>query len=356
MKRLHYILILTGILAGFFFSFISGGIVIKYYSNTVWTIYKKIFVWDDAPDHSWPDSYKIVSIQSTADAQNQKAYFRKAHASLKPLLVSLHAWSGDFRQDDPLADIAMQYDWNYIHPDFRGPNWTKDACLSKKVISDIDDAIQYAIDNGTVDLENIFIVGESGGGYATLGAFLRTKHKIKAFLAWVPISDLVAWFYESENRDSKYANDILNCTSSSKNATPDIKEAKKRSPIFWDIPEYSNGRLEIFAGIKDGYTGSVPVSHSILFFNRLARHYGYSKSEVEASDIIKLVTRGVSRGSASEKIGSRGVLYSKNIPQASLTIFDGSHEMLPEYCFKRLQEIAEQGAVPDDFSAVLQSR
>ncbi|VAW66785.1 hypothetical protein MNBD_GAMMA11-585 [hydrothermal vent metagenome] len=346
MKRLHCILIL----AGFIFSFISGGIAVKYYSNTVWGIYKKIFVWDDTSNHSWPDSYQIVSIKSTNDEQSQKAYFHKAHSSQKPLLVSLHAWSGDFRQDDPLASIAMRYDWNYVHPDFRGPNRSKDACLSKKVISDIDDAIQYALDNGAVDLENIFIVGESGGGYATLGAFLRTRHKIKAFLAWVPISDLVAWFYESENRDSKYADDILNCTSNPKDAVLDIKGAKERSPIFWDIPTNNNGRLEIFAGIKDGYTGSVPVSHSILFFNRLARHYGHSKSEVGKSDIIKLVTRGISRDNSSGKIGNRDVLYSKNIPQASLTIFDGSHEMLHEYCFQRLQEIAEQGAAPDSSS------
>jgi len=123
---------------------------------------------------------------------------------LEPLIVSLHTWSGDYSQNDPLAEMARKEGWNYIHPDFRGPNRTRDACLSKKAITDIDDAVQYAKDNGNgnVDMNNIFIVGASGGGYATLGSYLKISHQIKAFLSWVPISDLSAWFHQSKNRNA----------------------------------------------------------------------------------------------------------------------------------------------------------
>ena len=88
-----------------------------------------------------------------------------------------------------------------------------DACLSNKALADIDDAIQYAKDNGHVDTNNVFVVGVSGGGYATLGLYLRVSHQIKTFFSWVPVSDLSAWFYQSKNRNAKYAQDILQCTS-----------------------------------------------------------------------------------------------------------------------------------------------
>jgi hypothetical protein len=40
----------------------------------------------------------------------------------------------------------------------------------------------------------------------------------------------------------------------------------------------------------------------------------------------------------------------------SLTIFDGGHEMLHAYCFKRLKEIAEQGAALEGKSATRHPR
>jgi len=230
--------------------------------------------------------------------------------------------------------------WNYIHPDFRGPNWTANACLSKKALADIDDAIQYAMDNGNVDVNNVFVVGVSGGGYATLGAFLKTHHQIRAFLAWVPISDLLAWYHQSSNRNSKYAQDILQCTSDSMSL--DVNEARLRSPLYWPVPDRPNTRLEIYAGINDGYMGSVPISHSILFYNHIAGHLGRHSHIVGQEDIIKLLTRGIDRRNDLGSLGNRKIYYKQDTESLSLVIFDGGHEMLPEYCFERLKRIAEQ--------------
>lgn len=288
----------------------------------------------------WNDGFTTVQIRSSADGFLQPAYFTESSTkTVKPLIVSLHTWTGGYSQEDPLAAMVKNEGWNYIHPDFRGPNRTQDACLSPKAISDIDDAIQYAIDNGSVDMGNIFVVGLSGGGYATLGTYLKTRHIIKAFLAWASISDLAAWFYHSRNRNVTYAQDILRCTSDGINF--DENEARRRSPMAWDMPAKPKGRLEIFAGIDDGYTGSVPISHSILFFNRLVAHYGYPESRIGDADLVKLLTRGIEGTDDLGMIGERKVLYVKNTPPVSLTIFDGGHEMLPEYCFKRIKEIIE---------------
>jgi pimeloyl-ACP methyl ester carboxylesterase len=302
---------------------------------------------DNMSGKNWDDVFSVVNIQSSADASLQHAYFLASKpGTLKPLIVSLHSWSNDFSQKDALAEMARKEGWNYIHPDFRGPNNTIDACLSKKVISDIDDAIQYAENNGNVDINKIFIVGASGGGYVTLGSYLKTSHKVKAFLSWVPISDLSAWFYESKNRSATYAHDILRCTSDG--ITFDQNKAKERSPMFWDLPLKPNGRLEIYAGIDDGYTGSVPIQHSIQFFNRIVEHYGYADSKVGQSDIIKLLSKGIERNSTASTIDDREVVYKRDTKLVSLVIFNGSHEMLPKYCFYRIKQIAESST--EEFS------
>jgi len=263
----------------------------------------------------------------------------------KPLVVSLHSWLGDYSQEDILADLANKERWNYIHPDYRGPNSTREACLSDKAIADIDDAIQYAKDHGNVDADNIFVVGASGGGHATLGSYLKTVHRVKAFLAWVPISDLAAWYYQSKSRQSKYAQDIIHSTTDGE--TFDLKRAQERSPLFWEMPAKPNGKLEIFAGIDDGYTGAVPISHSILFYNRVTEFYGYTRSMIDETDIVKLLTRGVARNNNLGVVGNRAVLYKIDAKPVSLVIFDGTHEMLPQYCFERMKQIVGEDAAKE---------
>ncbi len=332
-KSLFLFLVLT-----FITSFIFGVAVGRYYPQI--KNISSIIKWDYTTSTDWPDDFAIVTIPSSADDTEQSAYFIKAPSEkTKPLVISLHSWSGNYSQNDVLASMAKDAGWNYIHPDFRGPNQSVDACLSEKVISDIDDAIQYAINNGNVDLTNIFVAGASGGGYATLGVYLKNHHQIRAFFSWVPISDLTAWYNESLIRGTKYAKNILNCTS--EGTILNIHEARLRSPLFWELPKKLSGRLEIYAGINDGYNGSVPISHSILFYNRIAEHFGYQTDLVTQDDILKLLTRGIDQSNDLGMLGGRQIYYIRDTSLLSLTIFDGGHEMLPEYCFERMQTIVE---------------
>jgi len=303
-----------------------------------------IFTTSYEEQKKWRSAFKHIKIVSSEDGSLQDAYFLSS-SEKKPLLVSLHTWSGDYSQADPLAELALKYNWNYIHPNFRGPNWTKGACLSSLVTTDIDDAIGYAFNNATVDYKNIFIVGVSGGGYATLGSYLKTKHDIKAFLSWVPISNLTDWYYQSKSMlNEEYANNILACTSSIDEGKLDDISSKKRSPIYWDVPTRSNGLLEIYAGINDGHTGegSVPISHSLLFFNHIVSALGESESRIDSSTIINLLTRAFKGNYNYKKIDNRAVIYQKKSRNISITIFDGGHEMLPNHTFKRLIEISKQ--------------
>ncbi len=281
---------------------------------------------------------EVVIVSSFDDTAQHALFFSPKLELPRPLLVVLHSWSGNYLSEDPLAPMAIRAGWNYIHPDFRGPNCTADACLSNKVLADIEDAIQYALDNGKVDKHNIFVVGASGGGHAALGVYLRTRHPVKLFLAWVPISDLTMWYWQSKSRNNKYAQDILLCTSPA--GRLDEEEARRRSPLYWEVSSCPGGRLEIYAGIHDGYTGSVPVSHSVLFFNKLVELLEAPDARVPDADLVKLLSRGITLNPDMEKIGGRDILYKKNIPEALLAIFDGGHEMLAEYCFSRLLEAA----------------
>ena len=158
----------------------------------------------------WSDEFEVVEIKSPIDGETQKAYFYKTTSSEpQPLIVSLHTWSFDYTQYDSINIQSIEKDLNYIHPDFRGPNKSKDACCSDLVISDIDAAIDFAIKNANVDTSRIYVIGNSGGGYATIAMFMKSKHRIKKFSSWVPLVDLLRWYDETKIRKLEYALSLI---------------------------------------------------------------------------------------------------------------------------------------------------
>lgn len=303
---------------------------------------------DDNDVNEWPVACKKVEIISSVDRKKQSAYFYKSKGDKpRPLIISLHTWSNGFDRQDALSWQCIDKNYNYIHPDFRGPNKTYEACGSPLVISDIDDAIGYAIKNGNVDLNNIHIIGGSGGGYATLIAYMNTKYDVKSFRSWTPISNLVDWFEESKVRKEKYSKHIAMATTGFKFENDpyyiDVEEAKKRSPIFMSTPvsQRKNSKLYIYTGVHDGYTGSVPITHSINFYNKLVKDF--DKSEVEAlipdKDIIELLTyRGFS-GSNKDSIGGRVIHYKKKYKEYfQIILFEGGHEMIENIALDNITE------------------
>jgi len=294
---------------------------------------KKEPKWDNTLNKSWPSGFQVVRIQSSADGTMQPAVFHSATGSeKKPLIVSLHTWSGDYTQNDPLAAHVLNRNWNYIHPNFRGPNNHPQACGSPLVISDLEDAIDYAVQHGQVDTSEIHIIGVSGGGYATLLAFMEIHRKVKSFSAWVPISNVASWYRESVARKNKYAVDILACTSS-KDSSLNVQEAKKRSPIFMKYPnkEREGSQLFIYTGANDGYLGSVPITQSILFYNKLVKERSRhpEKYLVPCKDIVTLLAeRSFPKPAIPPTIGDRKIYYHKSYKNIHLTVFEGRHEML----------------------------
>ena len=289
----------------------------------------------------WSDEFKIVEIPSPIDGTKQEAYFYKTKSSEpKPLIVSLHTWSYDYTQYDSINQFSVEYDYNYIHPNFRGKNNHKDACCSNLVISDIDASIDFALNNANVDTSRIYIIGMSGGGYATLAMFMKSKHNIKKFSSWVPLVDLIQWYDETKIRKLEYAEEILACTEST-GGTLNTEVAKQKSPYYWVTPaeKLKNSRLEIYTGIYDGMMGNgvIPITHSINFYNKLLTDLEEvdSSKYVSDSEILKLL---VYRKPLSDypSIAGRKVILIKESNNIRLTLFEGGHEILNKFAFREL--------------------
>lgn len=290
--------------------------------------------WDDTRNANWPAPFQLVEIPSSMDDALQRAYYYRAVSSEpKPLIVSLHTWSQNYSKKDPLVTQIMERDYHYIHPDFRGPNYTYEACGSPLVASDIDDAIAYAIEHGNVDTNSIHIIGVSGGGHATLIAYMQSKYNIRSFSAWVPITDLPKWYYESKGRETRYAEHIARATSGT-NYYMDVSEAVSRSPIYMPTPveKRKNSKLYIYAGIHDGHrTSSVPITHSLNMYNKVVQDFDpHALSSMIPDRVIdQLALARYMPGSKRAKLADRVIHYQAQYEgKIKLVIFEGRHEML----------------------------
>lgn len=305
--------------------------------NTIEKVGRKITKLYKQKGKSWKEPFKKVEIPSNMDGTNQKAYYYKSPYEKKvPLIVSLHSWAGDYAQlDNELSKFAVESEFNYIHPDFRGINNTQQACGSELSMSDINDSIQYAIDHGNVDLENIFVVGGSGGAYSALCFYSATQYPINSYIVWSPITDLISWHDQSIIRKSRYWKDILNGTNSKESL--DIEEARKRSPLYRYMPE-SDSKLFIFSGYHDGYNDApVPVTHSLNFYNKYVDRFNGNESDyISERDIILLTAREMQE--TDETIERKKVFYSRKFQNAQITIFDGGHDHLYNHSIKLINE------------------
>jgi hypothetical protein len=123
---------------------------------------------------------------------------------------------------------------------------------SDLVIQDIDDAIDFALSNFNCDIEKIYVIGGSGGGYAALASFMKSKHNVAEFSAWCPISDIYRWYYQTKVRDLNYWEDISKCTNSPNEQLNEIS-AKSKSPLYWKTPtqKLTTTKLKIYTGVYD---------------------------------------------------------------------------------------------------------
>ena len=293
------------------------------------------------------DAFTTVEIRSSADGAAQKALWWRPDAAAGrpvPLLVALHSWSSDYQQKESLdyLERCRARGWALIHPDFRGPNRTPLACGSQMAIADVADAVAFARSHANIDPRRIYLAGVSGGGYMALVMAHSHPEIWAAVSAWVPISDLARWHRETKARGLRYAADLEAVFGGPPGAGADTDaEYRRRSPVF-HLRAARGLPIDINAGIHDGHTGSVPVSHSLEAFNALARANGFPRRVIAAEDIRAIVeTERIPRRLVrhlSDAAYSKPVLFRRQAGPARITLFDGAHEMLMDAAFAWLEK------------------
>ena len=88
--------------------------------------------------------------------------------------------------------------------------------------------------------------------------------------------------------------------------------------------------LDIAAGIHDGHTGSVPITHSILAFNLIAKankQPGVSKEEIKLlSTPTGRLTNPLDSDMETDEALGRDIHMRRYAGNSRLTIFEGGHE------------------------------
>ncbi len=295
---------------------------------------------------TWNRAVQSITYVSSADNTRQPMMFYKPQiGEPRPLLVGLHSWSANYRQTESViySEWAIANDWVFIHPNFRGPNTKPQSTGSELVIGDVLSAIDYAKANARIDESRIYAVGWSGGGYLGLLLAGRAPEIWAGVSAWVPISDLNAWYEESSRLRTKYVRQIAaSCGGRPVGKSAAAAECRKRSALTY-LERARNVPIDINHGIRDGRNDAdpVPISQSLRAFNLLAapadrfteEEIGYFTREAQVPSHLK---------SETPSDGGLKVLFRRQSGKARLTVFDGAHDKNTEAAFRWLNQQRKQ--------------
>ena len=278
---------------------------------------------------------KEIKYQSSADHSEQPAmFYAPVSKEPIPLMVALHTWSGNYKQKyhKAIEQWCIKHGWAYIHPDFRGPNNRPEATGSELVVADIVSAIEYAKGASQIDGSAIYLIGTSGGGYTALVMAGHHPEIWAGVSAWVPISDLAVWHAQGKHVEALEKS----CGGAPGDSSAVDAEYAKRSPITF----LSNARgttLHLYAGIKEKI---VPISHSLLAFNEVAA----AKDRISQEDIDYFVKKrkvppNLQTAHADSNYGQKPPLFTKKSGNATVTIFDGGHQLVATAAIAWIQKV-----------------
>ncbi|MBI4977228.1 MAG: prolyl oligopeptidase family serine peptidase [Spirochaetes bacterium] len=279
----------------------------------------------------WPAGVKKIVYHSDADATEQPALFYRPDATEPvPLLVALHTWGGNYMQAEPeYAKWCIAHGWAMLHPNFRGPNNNPEACGSEHAVKDILSAVTYAKTLANIDQTRVYLVGASGGGHMAMLMAGRSPETWAAVSAWCGISDLKEWYVQTRAAKLNYADMLKKVCSGTPGESSSVDdEYARRSPIIY-IASAKKLPLDINAGIHDGHTGSVPVSHSLLAYNMAA-----AEADRIPADDIDFMTANRSVPTKYQKpendpyYGKAPVLFRKISGNTRISVFDGGHVII----------------------------
>jgi len=296
-----------------------------------------------------PKQVKAIRYLSAADNTEQPALFYAPPGDKPaPLLVGLHSWSADYRQPSPYGAWCVKKGWVFIQPDFRGPNKRPEATGSELVVKDILSAVEYAKKNAKVDESRIYLIGASGGGYATLLMAGRAPEVWAGVSAWVPIYDLKAWHQEKSpgGKASGYALNMEASCGGAPGASAAVDEQYVKRSASTYLKNAVNLKVDIGAGIHDGHKGSVPISHSLRAFNALAK----PEDRLSEEEIAFFTEKEQVPPALVKEIedplfpANKKVLFRRESANVRVTIFEGGHEMVAQAALTWLEQQRKGGS------------
>jgi dipeptidyl aminopeptidase/acylaminoacyl peptidase len=274
-----------------------------------------------------------VRIKSSADGKQQRAlWYDSGSKRARPLLVVLHSWSADYEQNlgIPFARFAIENDWVFIHPDFRGPNLRPEATASDVAAQDIVDAVAFVRGRAAVDANRIYLVGYSGGAMTALVMAGRHPELWAGVVAWAPVYDVADWYHHSHGENRHYKGEIAaSCGGVPKRNSKAEAECRDRSPAA--RLERAAGRVPILIahGLADK---TVPPSHTLRAFDALAapqdRFADDQRRFIDAHG--KLPPDLERRGAGPHPLfASAGlpVRFERRSEAVTLVLFEGEHDL-----------------------------
>lgn len=274
----------------------------------------------------------VISIESTHDSSNQKAlFYNSGSRRKKPLLMVLHSWSEDYKQSFgiPYGIFAVENDWVFIQPDYRGAFTNQQATASDAAIKDILDALEYAGKNANIDSSRVYLAGFSGGGMAALIMAGRYPDKWAGVVSWGAVYDLVDWYKHARNATHHYSRDIAaSCGGPPLPGTEEERECLKRSPSAYLRSASGKVPVYIAVGLDDTF---VPPSHSLRAFNDLAANEGrLSNHEIEFISKEHSLPAQFRSAHEDRLFEDAGVpfLYERESNGAILKIYKGRHDVV----------------------------
>ncbi|MBD3292816.1 MAG: prolyl oligopeptidase family serine peptidase [Armatimonadia bacterium] len=184
------------------------------------------------------------------------------------LLIGLHTWSGDYRQQArAYGQQAASRGWLLVLPNFRGPNKASNpngqqAGGSLFAQHDIVDARAHMIERFNVDESRVYLTGDSGGGHMTMLMAGKWPDLWSAAAAWVPVTDLREWWHVQNG----YAKDCVAVCGGEPGDSPEVDfEYARRSPRTFMT---NLSHIPVLLGHGDS-DGTIPVEQSWRTFRAL---------------------------------------------------------------------------------------
>jgi predicted esterase len=281
---------------------------------------------------------EVIRIRSSADGRMQRAiWYDSGSSQPKPLLVVLHSWGADYKQnlDIPFAEFAIENDWAFVHPDFRGPNLRPAATGSDLAVQDVVDAVEFARRRAAIDGARIYLVGYSGGGMAALVLAAKRPDLWAGVAAWGAIYDIADW-YHHPGKERHYGPQIAaSCGGPPRPGTAAEAECRERSPAMH--LENAAGRVPVLIahGLGDK---TVPPRYAMSAFDALAEPGDRFTDEQRAFvDERGQVPEELKKNALKEDAtSSRSLFESAGTPvrlerrskSATIVLFEGGHDMV----------------------------